>query len=90
MPACKCPKSISESWNTRALEDIEKWLRKQIQIYSINEQIHIGEIARESRSIGTIEKSGNSRGVRYLLEKLRKEGLVDYFDANHFVVKEKK
>ena len=89
-PVCKCPKSISESWNKGALEDIEKWLRKKIQIYSINEQIDIGEIAEESRSINTIEKSGNSRGVRYLLWKLREEGLVDCFDETHFVVKEDK
>ena len=90
MAVCKCPKSISRSWDLGALEDIKKWLRKKIQIYSINEQIHIGDIADESRDIGTIEKSGNSKGVRYLLWKLREEGLVDCFDETHFVVKEDK
>ncbi len=89
-PVCNYPKSKSARWNEGALEDIEKWLREKLQSYSVNEQIHIGEIARESRGIATIEKSGNSEGVRYLLGKLREEGLVDCFDATHFVVKEKR
>ena len=86
-PDCRCPKSISGSWNLGALEEIEIWLRKQLRNYSTNEQIHIGSIARESRDIATIEKRGNSDGVRYLLGKLREEGLVDCVDEQHFVVK---
>ena len=82
-------RNISDTWNRKALNDVNERLKKHINTLPIGKPIEVNTTARQSRDFGKIKPKGNTDGVRYLLWELHREGYIEFPDNKHYTVRKR-
>lgn len=83
------PKKISKTWDTKALNKVEKWLNAYLSKMSPGETGKVNQVSNATTKVARIHESGNSRPVRYLFWKMHEQFIIELKNDREFIIPKK-